>query len=281
MATRAYQKLASLLAALTGVVGVNACNSTGTFPGNGPDVYAEVASVMRRYDAAVAQADQAVLTELLDPIWNSKRMTAPNSGLVVETKDAFLARVLKQGPAPAAHGQQRLTSVQVYFDDFAIARTDDWTRATTTIFTLFKSRGVWRIVGEASAGAETGVCQSRFNPFTAQAEVLRVLDVYYRAVEAGEPEPLNHIFDPAWQMKNHEGQTLVAEDKPTFLARIARGPLAEYADDRQIADVQIVYDRLACVRIDKPSKAVVTVFLFFRLGSGWVIVDKAFSSIEK
>ncbi len=256
-------------------------SSTGSLPGNDPNVYAEVASVIQRYDGAVAQGDQATLTELLDPIWNSKRITAPNSEMIVETKDAFIARVLKQGPAPAAHGKQRLTSVQVYFDDFAIARTDDWERATATIFTLFKARGAWRIVGEATTGAAVGTRQARFNPFTSQAEVLRVLGVYYRAVEKGEPKPLNRIFGSCWQMKNHEGQKLVAEDKPTFLARIARGPLAGYTDDRQIADVQIVYNRLAYVRIDKPSKSVVTVFLFFRLGSEWVIVDKAFSSSQK
>ena len=83
MATKAYQKLASLLAALTGVVGVNSCVSSGAFPGNNPNVYAEVADVMRRYDDALAQADQAALVELLDPILNSKRMAALNGRLVV------------------------------------------------------------------------------------------------------------------------------------------------------------------------------------------------------
>jgi Putative lumazine-binding len=281
LATSAYKKLASILAALTGTLGLNACSFTSAPAGNSWNVYSEVAGTVSRYYDALAQADKAMLDELLAPIWNGKHLAAPNNGLAIGTKDALLARVLEQGPTPIKRGQPQLTSVQVYFADFAIARADDWERAGATIFILFKLQGVWRIVGEASAGAEFGVRQKRFNPFTAQAEVLRVLDVYYRAVEAGEPEPLRNIFDPGWQMKNHEGTALVAEDKATFLSRIARGPLAEYADDRQVADVQIVYDRLAYVRIDKPSKSVVTVFLFFRLGGGWVMVDKAFSSLEK
>lgn len=280
MASGIYKKLASLLA-LTGVASLNACDSRSALSANNPNVYAEVASVVQRYHDAVARADSAVLLELLDPIWSGKRLTAPSSGLAVETRDAFIVRVRKEGPTPVTRDQQQLTSVQVYFDDFAVARTDDWKGAAATICTLFKTRGVWRIVGEVSSGAALGTRQARFNPFTAHAEVLRVLDVYYRAVEAGEAEPLSRIFDPGWQMKNHEGEALAAEDKPTFLSRIARGPLAEYADDRQIADVQIVYDRLAYVRIDKLSKSVVTVFLFFRRGSGWVMVDKAFSSLEK
>lgn len=259
----------------------SACDSEIVFHSGGPNAYAEVASAVWRYYDGVAEADEAMLVEVLDPIWNGKRMRASDETLAVEEKDDFVARILEQGPTPTLSDKCHLTSVQVYFDDFAIARTDDWERAAATIFTLFKARGVWRIVGEASSGAEYGTRQARFNPQTAEVEVLSVLAIYYRAVEEGDPDALRRIFDPGWHMKNHEGETLVSENKATFVARAESGPFEGYVNDRQIADVQIVFDRMAYVRIDKPSRSVVTVFIFFRLGDEWVVVDKAFSSLHK
>jgi hypothetical protein len=70
----------------------------------------------------------------------------------------------------------------------------------------------------------------------------------------------------------------VCEDRAEFLRRIEAGPMVGYARDRQVADVQIVHDRLAYVRVNKPSTPGVTVFLFFKLGQRWRMVDKAWST---
>ena len=55
-------------------------------------------------------------------------------------------------------------------------------------------------------------------------------------------------------------------------------PLPGYDSDRKIADVQIIHGRLACVRVDKPSTAAVTVFLLVRSETDWRIAEKAWSN---
>lgn len=259
-------------------------SASGTSPalrGGSPNLYAEVSNTIWRYYDAISRGYATALDEILDPIWTGKRANASADKLIVEAREDFVARILEQGQTPAMHDKLHLTSVQIYFDDFAIARTDDWERAATTIFTLFKARGLWRIVGEACSGAEQGTRQARFNPQAAAADVLRVLEIYYRAVEEGDPDALRRIFDSGWHMKNREGNILVSENKETFVARAEGGPFAGYTSDRQIADVQIIYDRMAYVRIEKPSDPVVTVFIFFRLGGEWLVVDKAFSNLNQ
>ena len=57
-------------------------------------------------------------------------------------------------------------------------------------------------------------------------------------------------------------------------------PLVGYVNDRQIADVQVAWDRLAWVHVDKPSGCVSTVFTFFRIGDAWRMVDKAWSEAK-
>ncbi len=235
------------------------------------NAYAEVATVVRRYQRAAAGRDMPVLDELMSPIWNGKRATGADGAFAVNTKEIAL------GVAGGSRQDGDLTSVQMYFDDFAVARTDDWKNPATTIYTLFKTAGAWRIAGEASTSAAVGTRQARYTPSTAEGEVLRVLGGYYRAVVDGDADVLDTVFHPDWHMKNHEAGDLVSEDRATFKARIRNTPLKAYANDRQIADVQIAWDRLACVRVDKPSSSGVTVFLFFRVGAKWQIVDKAWS----
>jgi hypothetical protein len=238
--------------------------------------YAEVADAVWRYQNAVAHADRPALGALLWPIWNGKRLAAANGDLAVESKEARIAHIIDGGQSDGdAHGA--LMSVQAFFDDFAVARSDDWKRLSTTIYTLFKLDGAWRIAGEASTTAAAGTRQAQYNPATAEAEVLRVLDGYYRAVVDGDADALEQIFHPHWHMKNHEDGDVVCEGKAAFQARIRNTPLKTYANDRQIADVQIAWDRMATVRVDKPSSGGVTVFVFFRVGKAWLIVDKAWS----
>jgi hypothetical protein len=40
----------------------------------------------------------------------------------------------------------------------------------------------------------------------------------------------------------------------------------------------VLFDRVAAVRIDKPSTRGVTLFLFARLSTGWRIVDKLWTA---
>ena len=60
-------------------------------------------------------------------------------------------------------------------------------------------------------------------------------------------------------------------------ARIRRGPPRFDRDNSRVADVQILHNRLACVRIDTPRQAQTTIFLLCRRGQDWVIAEKASS----
>lgn len=211
--------------------------------------------------AAVADA---VRREVRDPSWHAKSLAPAGDELRVRT-------ISDRGR------QLSPSAIQLFFGDFAVARADTWAPASSIILLLFKTEGTWRIAGEASIEASQGSRATEFNPQTAAREVLDVLHGYYLAVEHGDPRALQILFHAQWHMKNHEGPRVVAEDRDRFARRLADRPTPGYCRDRQIADIQVMYDRLACVRIDKPSTPGVTVFLFFRVAGRWLIVDKAWS----
>lgn len=182
------------------------------------------------------------------------------------------------GESGAGAHRFHVTSAQLHFDDFAVVRADEWSLPATALFTLFRVEGRWRIATEVLVHAGGGRREERFSPRTAEAEVLAALDLYYRAVERGDADALRALFAPGWEMKNFEAGVLVAEDTETFLTRWVEGkPIAGYADDRQIAGVEIAWDRLALVRVDRPSKPVAALFTFVRTAEGWRMIDKAWS----
>jgi hypothetical protein len=209
-------------------------------------------------------------TALLDRVWHRKHAAGPGGALQVTGREAGGRR----DDAPAWH----ITAAQVFFGDLAIVRADATDPWATTLLTLFEVAGAWRVAGEVVC--DTGVRQDAFRPRDGSGDLLQVLDVYYRAVEAGDAAPLRAIFSEAWHMKNHERGQIVAEDKPAFLKRVAGTPLPGYCSDRQIADVQVVGERMAWVRIDKPSVPVVTVFTLMWLAGAWQIVDKSWSEAK-
>ena len=238
------------------------------------DLAAVEAVVRRRYRAA-EQGDPAALADVLHPVWTAKRAIAGDQS-EVETRAAVLARTSATGRRIAAAPD--VTSVQMCFGDFAIVRTDEWSPPSTCIHLLFKERGTWRIAGEAGVAASDGLRDPQFTPRAEEAAVLDVLAGYYRAVTTADADIIRRSFAPFWQMKNHQDGVVAAEEKPSFVERIARRPLPGYWDDRQIADVQIVADRLAYVRVDKPSGPSTTVFLFMKTAGAWSIIDKAWSA---
>lgn len=109
------------------------------------------------------------------------------------------------------------------------------------------------------------------------AQITSVIQQYYDAVTAGDPTTLEAIFHEGWHMKNlqeEDGKILLVEDKPTFVERLQRGPLPGYGDDRHITSIDAAYERLAIVRVDKPSSRSTTFFTLFKLDGEWVIVNK-------
>jgi len=217
---------------------------------------------------------------LLDAAWHGKRLDAGGTRLAVERRTEALARVRAEASDATRPDRCHLTSLRVYFDDFAVARLDDWAAASTELLLLFKCAGAWRIGGTVGVGADCGVRQRRFNPRTAESEVLEVMQLYYESVDRGDAGPLARIFHAEWHMKNFEGGVLVAEDKPTFLRRVDGIPLPGYAEAREVAQVEVVHGCLAHVRVDKPAVPGVTVFNLVRIGMEWMIIDKAWSSAK-
>ncbi len=242
--------------------------------------YTEVVSAIWRYYEALARPDDVSrLDAIVDAAWHGKSEDPATDQLRVETRSQLASRQPLLDAAPPTDLQ--LTTLHVLHEDLAIARVDEWEQAEVTILTLFRTAAGWRVAGTSSSGAAFGRREQVFRPATAEAEVLQTLDVYYRSVEAGDAAELETVLHPLWHMKNLEGPALYSEDTPTFCQRVAdHGPYPGYVDDRQIADVQMIADHLAVVRIDKPSTQTVVVFSFFRIDGRWWMVDKAWVSVS-
>lgn len=169
-----------------------------------------------------------------------------------------------------------LSGVSMCAGDFAVVRADRFDPPASTFMLVFKDAGVWRVAGEAHVDARMGKRDAHFAARNSERDVLDVLEAYYRAVTEGDPDAVRRIFAPCWHMKNHEDGALVVEGVEAFAARLAK-PLPIYWSDRQVADVQIAFDRIAYVRVDRPSTPGTTVFLFARIGDAWLIIDKAWT----
>lgn len=236
------------------------------------DEVAAAQCTIEAFEASIGAADVASADRLLHPVWKAK-IAGPDGTGGARTREDCLAGI---GARREARPAFATTSVQLCFHDMAVIRADDYQHAAAVLYLLLRDDdGIWRIVGEGSASAEVGCRPSHFERRSTEAAVLEVMAEYYRAVTEGDPGTIQKIFAPFWEMKNHEYGVIVAEDKAAFVARIEPGPLLGYWDDRQIADVQVIYDRLAYVRVDKPSTPSTTVFLFMKLNGRWRLIDKA------
>jgi hypothetical protein len=243
--------------------------------------YAAIAETVTAYSEALCSGDVARIERLIAGIWSCKAIT--DGAVALETRAQLLSR-LRQPPTEPPRSEH-LSSIQLCFRDFAVARTDQWDGPACSILLLFQERGVWKVAGEAKVGAGTGQRPRHFSVSDAERQVLDVLGTYYKAVTDGAPNAVRAIFSHCWEMKNHEeipnGQDLVAEGTEAFAMRLEQGPLPTYWDDRQISDIQVMADRLAYVRIDKPSTPSTTVFLFAREHGAWKIIDKAWTDGRK
>lgn len=256
-----------IVAFVTGFI----CSSTSAseFHNSNADAFGGVAETVEHYITLRKSAQEAAEPNLIDEIWTGRFI---EDGKIRAAERNEIMTVPKMLKAP------QLTSVQSFLGDFAIARIDDWTHPSAAILALFRTDSGWRVASESIATSECAERADRFDPKIATREVLRVLNIYYTSVEAGDAVSLSRAHHPSWRMKNHENGKVVAEDGDVFAKRREAGKYPGYASDRQIADVQVIYNCLAFVRIDKPSSGGVTVFTFFRDNEKWMIVEKAWTS---
>jgi hypothetical protein len=235
--------------------------------------YAEIAETASEYLDAVRAGSAVRLGAVMADIWHGKRCGV--SEVVLEERADCLARI---GSRAGLAYEHELTAIAASFIDFAMVRADDRAGFGTSFLILFNDRGAWKVAGEArSVDVERDV---RFVSRTTERAVLNVLEEYYRSVTASDKGGIRRIFAPCWHMKNHEGGVLVCEGVDAFVERLDNA-FPAYWDDRQIADVQIAGNRLAYVRVDRPSTPSTTIFFFANYAGEWKMIDKAWTDGRK
>ncbi len=250
--------------------GLAACGGSSGDASDDVSAYAKAAASVADYiDWRRGGADADRASRVAAPVWNGRFHDGEGPHMVDR---ADVARM------PAMFAAPRVTSIQSFLGDFAVARIDDWRSPSTMLLTLFFADGVWRVATEATAPATCVERAGRYDADIAASAVLDVLGGYYAAVDADDAGALDAVHHEDWRMKNHDGDAVASEGKAAFATRLEGDTHAGYANDRQIADVQLIYNCMAFVRIDKPSSGGVTVFTFYRTGEDWRIVDKAWTS---
>jgi len=110
------------------------------------------------------------------------------------------------------------------------------------------------------------------------AAIHAVMARYYQGVEEARADLLDEVFHPDWLMKDTDtpgAATLNVEGKAEFIKRVSdHGPYPGYAAGRRVVAVSTAHDRLACVRVDKTESRSSTVFVLFKLGGRWTLIDK-------
>ena len=110
------------------------------------------------------------------------------------------------------------------------------------------------------------------------AAIHAVMARYYQGVEEARADLLDEVFHPDWLMKDTDtpgAAALNVEGKAAFIDRVrGHGPYPGYAAGRRVVTVSGAHDRLACVRVDKTESRSSTVFIFFKVGGVWAIMDK-------
>ncbi|MGP1283335.1 MAG: hypothetical protein ACTS1X_10200 [Parasphingopyxis sp.] len=236
--------------------------------------YAEAERAIARYLAALSLSDKAALARLRDPVWSRRKL---NGGDKLHFAGDAVPIASVQEPLDWANGVW-LTSLQIFRDGLAVARLDDWDHDKAAIMLLFFVDGKWRVASEISVTAEHGDNRAGMQLETAEQDVLAVLARFYDAVEQRSVAALRDLSDENWHVKRHSPmQHVVAEDMAGFIDRIDIAPPRLHRDNCKVADVQILFNRLACVRIDTPRLAQTTIFLLCRRGPDWVIAEKASS----
>ena len=238
--------------------------------------YAEAERAIGRYLAALALSDEPVLEELRDPVWSRRKLNGGGDTLHLADK-AFPIESAKE-PIDWAGGVW-LTSLQIFRDTVAVARLDDWDNDKAAIMLLFIVEGKWRIVSEFCVTAARGINAATMQIDTTEQKILATLASFFDAVEHGAMATLHDLSDENWCAKQHSPmQRLMAEDMNSFVARMTRVSHRLRRENCKVADVQILYNRLACVRVDTPHQAETAIFLLCRRGQDWVIAEKASSA---
>ena len=241
---------------------------------NSTDEYSIVAGVVEKYFEALKSSNSPALSRLTHDIWHHKSVS---NGMMTIDKSQMPDCVKSPDCVSIYRGNYRLTTLQIFYDNFAIARLDDREAYSVTLLTLFKDDGVWRVANQLTLDGSYSIRSAHFAVSDQTDKVLQAMNDYYEAVEFGKAEPVQNLFHADWHMKNPDDGLIVAEGKAKFIKRIDNRPSKGYFDNRYTTDINFVFERLAMLRVDNPATQSSTIFTFIRVGDDWQMVDKAWS----
>lgn len=227
--------------------------------------YKEVVSAVLNY---LGKNSDIKPKSIISKTWHRKTITP---------KDLNVQKYQQFSASKNSGLKYEITSVEVHYGNFAMVRVDDRSKAMIMMLTLFKHSGKWKLANEILLSVDMGTRHKHFSAETSANQVVEAMATYYRAVEYGQAEKLRPLFHTNWHMKNPEDGQLVAENKSTFIRRIEKRPLPGYFDDRQTSKIEILFERVAVVRVDNPSTQSTTIFTFVKNQNQWLMIDKAWS----
>ena len=241
---------------------------------NSVSEYSAVNSVLQDYLNALDSANAEPILRLTHNAWHHKLV---GEEMTTIDKSQLAGCIGSNACALTSGSDYQLTTLQIFYNNFAIARLDNRAAYSASLVTLFKNNGGWKVANQITLDGSHAKREPHFTVSDETEATLTAMHDYYTAVEFGRVEPLQALFHPDWHMKNPEGGAIVAEDKPTFLRRIDKRPSNGYYDNRYTTDITIIFDRLAMLRVDNPETRSSTIFTFIRINKAWQMVDKAWS----
>lgn len=233
--------------------------------------------------AAIDQYQQFLLTpdddnhQVVNPVWHLRIPDKVSGQVKTYNLSDFQA---SKGKGSNLKGYF-LSNIHFSHDKLALARLDLLASSNTALLVLFKVEQHWQVV--ADLRAEESSCISNnaiYQHYGEHEQVLTLLGKYYDAVTFETPSMLDDVFDPTWYMKNHEGKQAVYEGVDAFKQRLRGNQHQTYYNHREIADVQVIYQCMALVRIDTSSSGGNTFFVFYRGKQGWRMTDKFWTFAE-
>ena len=115
--------------------------------------------------------------------------------------------------------------------------------------------------------------------------IYSIITTYYEGVEEAKVHLLEEVFHSAWLMKDMDtpnGDLLHVEDKPTFKKRVSdHGPYPGYAQERIIVNLDLAYEKMAFVRVNKDANRSCTCFFLYKFGNDWQLMDKVWPNVRK
>ena len=109
----------------------------------------QILTSLERYYRAVEHGDAAALADVFArPGWHMKN---PDGDVIVaEGPEVFDQRVNGR-PVPGYHNDRQVTDLQLAYDSIAVARVDNPTTRSTTVFTYMKIADRWQMIDKAWA----------------------------------------------------------------------------------------------------------------------------------